>query len=69
MPSKSDSSATTVEVATVPSARRFFHPWLLWVAALGAIGTVLGAVWIWRRRTRSVEETSLITESIDRRKD
>jgi hypothetical protein len=59
--------ATPVQAATNPSPDRI-HPLVL--AALGGLALVaaVGAIWVSRRRTRAGPETSLITESFDRRK-
>jgi len=52
--------------ATSPS--RIGSPALKWGLGAGAFVFTALAVWLWRRRARPGTETSLITESIDRRK-
>ncbi len=68
-PAGSDASATPVEVATAAPGNNHFNATVLWMTGLAFLAGVSAAVWIWRRRARAAEEVSLITESIDRRKD
>ena len=57
-----------VKIATTPSSSGGIPSIVPWVAGASSLLIAGLAVWIWRRRSRPVQETSLITESIDRRK-
>lgn len=65
---KPSSDTTPVQIATVNSASSRAYPAVLWGAGILLVSAAAGAVWFWRRRSRARDETSLITESIDRRK-
>jgi hypothetical protein len=69
IPAKSNSHAAPIEVATVVPAKNRFNPLVFWVTGLAFLGGISAVAWVWRRRSRAPEEVSLITESIDRRKD
>jgi hypothetical protein len=66
---KSFSTSPAVEVATSVPPRPGLYPTILFGIALTSLAAAaVAGVWIWRRRSRPVREVSLITESIDRRK-
>jgi hypothetical protein len=61
-------SVNSIDLAAAASPSRIGSPALKWGLAAGAFVFTAAAVWLWRRRARPGTETSLITESIDRRK-
>jgi hypothetical protein len=68
-PLVSDDRPPAVEVANIGAAKSHLHRIMLSLAGLVSLGTILAAIWIWKRRSRApAGEVSLITESIDRRK-
>jgi hypothetical protein len=65
----SDARPPAVDVASIDTSRNRSRTIVLGLAGMISLGTILTAIWAWRRRTRSASgEASLITESIDRRK-
>jgi hypothetical protein len=67
MPSEAGSPA--VEVATVNPGTHQHTPIILGIAGVFSVGVIFAGFRIWRRRAHSASsEVSLITESIDRRK-
>ena len=57
-----------VQAATAVPVNRSLYVALLGFTGLVSIGAIVGAVWFWRLRAQRANETSLITESLDRRK-
>jgi hypothetical protein len=56
-----------VEVATTAS-NQAVSSLVIWGVGTGVVVLAAAAMWLWRRRSRPVQQISLITESIDRRK-
>jgi predicted RNA-binding protein with PIN domain len=57
-----------LEAATAAAVRGGKSPAILWGVGLACVAIAMAGIWKWRRRSRSVKDVSLITESIDRHK-
>ena len=66
-PNRSAPTVTRVEVATTAPPARVHYPTILYGIGLVALGMSVAGILIWKRRSRPIRETSIITESIDRR--
>jgi hypothetical protein len=66
---RSDSNITSIQVATTGSTRAGTYSALLWGTSLALLATSIAIICVWRRsRSRSRKDVSLITQSIERRK-
>jgi hypothetical protein len=59
---------TPLKAATATVTPNHPNYLVLGVTAFGTVTALLGAVILWRTRRRNIRDTSLITESFDRRK-
>ena len=67
-PNRQANSAPAQFATSVPVKKPVYYSLVLFVGAV-SLCAVGGCVWFWRRRSHSVKESSLITESIERRRD